>query len=320
MRIRRLFFAALGGFFLPTSWAEASFDMMLLPDTNTNRVVRFDPNNRVALGVFGDFGPFGGVRYVTAGAGGQASLTSDTGTSIVNYNTSLVSGLQLSPYDKTSFSPNGGRLFTGVSNFIETYSPSLSFQAQWFGPNVINTVAATSDNLALTFGWNSGSVMVRSFNTSGSFSSAVFAGSLVANGSIGSSQAAVNGTTAMAGVSFVDTTGVRYQARVVQNLTTGTFIITSNFLPIGNLFAQNANVMVMPGHGGWWLVGDDAANADITRIGYYASDFSSAYSYTTNAVNVPRVGWGRHNIVAPEPGTIAALGIGLAVLLKRRRR
>lgn len=292
---------------------------MLLPDTNTNRVVRFDPNNRVALGSFGDFGDPAGVKYVTAGSNGRAYLSSVFGSTIWNYNTGLTMGAAGQPNDKISMSPNGNRLFEGFSNFVITYNSNLTSEASTSTSFVNNTIVAASDTRAVAFAWSSNQVAVTAFSSVTGQGTSIAVGSNVTNGSIGSSQVATNGTTAEAVATYVDSNGARFIARSTINLNTGAIQATSGFLSFGSQFATNANVMVMPGHGGWWLVGDDAANANTTRISFYGSNFAWGYSYTTTAVNVPRVGWAGHNIVAPEPGTMVALGAGALALLRRRR-
>lgn len=299
--------------------ASASFDMMLLPDTNTNRVVRFDPNNRVALGSFGDFGDPAGVKYVTVGSNGRAYLSSLFGSTIWNYNTGLTMGAVAQLNDKISMSPNGNRLFVGVSNLVLTYSANLMPEASTPTSFVNNTIAAASDTRAVAFAWSSNQVAVTAFSSVTGQGTSIAVGSNVTNGSIGSSQVATNGTTAEAVATYVDSIGSRFIARTTINLNTGAIQATSGFLPFGSQFATNANVMIMPAHGGWWLVGDDVSSANSTRIAFYGSDFGFGYSYTTTAVNVPRVGWGGHNIVAPEPGTLIALGAGALVMIRRRR-
>lgn len=301
--------------------ASASFDMMLLPDTNTNRVVRFDPNNRVALGSFGDFGVPAGVKYVTVGSNGRAYLSSAFGSTIWNYNTGLTMGAFGQPNDKISMSPNGNRLFEGFSNFVNTYNSNLTVQSSTWTPFVNNTVVAASDTRALAFAWSSESnrVAVSAFSSVTGQGASTFAGFGVVNGSIGSSQASVSGDSAQAVVSYVDGIGIRWIVRSSLNLGTGAILATEQVLLQSGSFAENANVMVMPGHGGWWVVGDDFSSENITRISFYGSNFAWGYSYTTTAVNVPRVGWGGHNIVAPEPGTLIALGAGALTMIRRRR-
>lgn len=300
--------------------AQTSFDLMLLPDTNTNRVIRFDPNSRVALGAFGDFGPLPGVNFVGAGSNGRAYVTSSLGTLLVNYNTGLNMGFAASVSNRTSVSPNGGRLFSAVSNNVAVISSNLVTESSWSGLNVFNTVTATSDNRAVLFGWNADQIRVSPLSASAGFGSSLVVGSAVVNGTIGSSQAVVNGSTATIGVTFNDSLFGRSYTQVTQDLNTGSLSAVTSSLLGGSVFSPSAQVMVMPAHGGWWLVGDDATNADLTRIAYYGPGFNFAYSYTTDAVNVPQSDWGGHNIVAPEPGTMVALGLGLAGLLKRRRR
>lgn len=316
----RVLLASIGLGVAALGSAQTSFDLMMLPDNNTNRVIRFDPNSRVALGEFGDFGPLPGTRYVTVGSNGRAYVTSPLGTTIVNYNTGLNLGFATSLSSRVSISPNGGRLFSTVANNVAVLSPNLVTEGSFSGPIVFNTVTATSDNRAVLFGWNANQIRVTPFNAATGFGPLATAGNIVVNGTIGSSQASVSGSAATIGVTFMDSLFGRSYTQVNQDLTTGSVNTVTSTLSGGSVFAANAHVMVMPAHGGWWLVGDDATNADLTRIAYYGPDFNFAYSYTTNAVNVPQSDWGGHNIVAPEPGTMVALGLGLAALLKRRRR
>lgn len=84
-------------------------------------------------------------------------------------------------------------------------------------------------------------------------------------------------------------------------------------------FAANSLSGLAMGHGNvMYVSGQDGANSSVGRI----TRVDTATGEVYGAVTAPGLGTvrGMDVIVAPEPGTLAALGGGLALLLRRRKR
>jgi len=84
----------------------------------------------------------------------------------------------------------------------------------------------------------------------------------------------------------------------------------------------NTPIAAVSGHQGFYLVGRDTGGT-LTRIIQYDSDNvpSIQGSYTTSVFTTPTDrNWTMANVVAPEPGTMITLGVGLAALIRAKKK
>ena len=305
---------------LVTASANASFDLMLLPSTVDSQVRRFDPVNRIGLGSFGNLGVGSGIS-VNLQSANNAYVTSGNGTQVYNISTGETIGGGFVPDAITTTSLDGQTLFETWGNRIYRYDSGLNLN---FGSGVIASGLVSSLSLGLN--------RVASFGTDslGNFSYIIFDTNA---GTIGTWQtiipAASFGGINTIGTGFAALEGGNMRLRIPYRTNTSTDVFqTLTFINNGVLTASTQFFMtgygaglksIMPGHAGFWIVGDDISSATTTRISKYLGNGGFAGTYTTTAVDVPSTRWSGANVVAPEPGSMIALGLGIAALLKRKK-
>jgi hypothetical protein len=113
----------------------------------------------------------------------------------------------------------------------------------------------------------------------------------------------------------------------------GRYTISGNTTALSDTFdlavfstaSASSTQSVMAGHGGSvFVVGPDATTPTLTRIAQVAAFGNGSgivANYTTNAFSVPATtDFSGANVIAPEPGTLAALSLGAILTLRKRRR
>lgn len=301
--------------------AQASFDLMYLPDTNTGRVVRFDPVNNIALGSIGGFG-LGATasKYASVLNANKLVYTTSSGVSVMNPNTGEVV--------HTGSTPNGYTRAVGDgSGYLEAFGTTLyrydgltytststnvgSVIRGVFGPNFAMSVALTvtgGDFVASRFN-----------NMSLAASTTMLSAGLFTDNTFGASGGKLNS----AGTSWIEVLpyqsgGVHRLLSMSMSLSTGT--ISSLILsPTLTAFSSAAKLTYMPAHSCYYVVGDDAANPALTRIQFHSGTGAIFSTYTTSAVDVPTSNWGGSIFLAPEPSSLTLMGLAAIALLRRRK-
>lgn len=316
--------------------AGASFDMMLIPSHNTNAVHRYDPINNISLGSFPTL--VGNITSVAAVAGASGAVVNGgTGTQVINYDT----GQRIS----SGSNPTGFCVLDSTGN-------------NWFEGSVlgnrrrgtVNPLAVTSGSI--TTGMTSGSSIVLSNptnvillgrNSAGDivlvggnpFSTSPFPAATIAVAAADVLAASQPGQLAMFTVAGNLKCGFVYRSIASGTYRLITFSInadgtlpgtlSTNFTSLPSLFdTTNAatTVAVVAGHDGAFAVGVDSTGAG-TRIVELGGSLgiNTGNSYLNSNVTAP-IGrrWHMANVVAPEPGTMAALGLGVAALLRGRKQ
>ena len=314
--------------------ARASFDMMIIPDASGTRYTRFDPINRVALGDIS----IGGAAKVTAIASnpngiyqyadGHMSVNNSTGevnafpsfapTSVFTY--SPFSGL-LAQTD-----PGLGSVTFGSLNANGVYTSSTFISTpSGFTTRGIIPISATS---WVVYGTNAAGIQLLRYSSSGvltdSVTNAVASSALLGGtGAMGQGAYVAKGPNNYLAIPYRDQTG----AHRLLNITVQSSIMTVfNQQVISNYASVNSSTTLsaVAGHSGFFVVGADQSTPTLTRITAFDNTppFSIWNSYTTNAVSAPNnnTAWRMANVVAPEPGTMAALALGLAAITRLRRK
>ena len=77
----------------------------------------------------------------------------------------------------------------------------------------------------------------------------------------------------------------------------------------------------VPAHGGFFLVGQSSTTATDTLVRKMdnATSFAAEYTNTISGTTFTVGAYQAANVVAPEPGSMIALGVGIAALLRKRR-
>ena len=303
--------------------AQASFDMMLLPISGDSRVARFDPVNRIFLGTVGTEGGQA-IRTANLGPNGTVNLTGGGGTNQFNHSSGEFV-LQNGAFNASGAAHLGGtRIFEAFNTLIYAYNSTtldLTVGAVSSGLDVLASIIPLSDNLVIAYGTNlAGNFVSRRVNMSSGTSSNETLLALSAN----------FGGVASIGTGFSRQSGGGFRTYITSRTTTSDIVQEFGFDSAGtyillntmslNGFSATAPKSVMPGHNGYWIVGDDSALASSTRITQFGNQNVQVGSYTTSLVNVPSTRFKGANIVAPEPGSMIAIAVGLAAMLKRRRK
>ncbi len=295
------------------------------------RIHRYDPVNQVSLG---SFNAGSSNLFITADSNGNAFYGSTAGNAIrqVRYGTGelvqVLSGLN----SGRSLDQSGNSIYMLAGSFVRrtgivggsVTSVPLSGGVTWRTSGVFGntyTAIGTDANHQIVVQ----SINLTTFTVGGLQGTNVFAqaGSSMGKASATSNPGSFDNQLAF---SYLTSDGA---------LNFGSFslfsdgsLITPALGGIGLSGFSIANYMptVTAGHSGWFVYGQDASASTVARISRFDLFRSplNTYSYTIAAPGgeVPAgasSGYHVYNVVAPEPGTLLALGVGGLALLRRRR-
>ncbi len=315
--------------------AMASFDLMLLPNF-ANKVQRYDPVNNVQLGNF-----VGGTSksvLTTIDQATNSAFVYDSNVSRIrkfNYNTgeqqdpllSGVTALALDYHAGTNkvfiVNPTQLGVWGQTSNSI-FFLPQVSTGVTWL-TGIIN------GNVYTGIGKNvSNQIVTESFNTTTLASLGTFASTQTVSNTSGMGKAGrvrqVGSSSDIITFTSISLAGtLQVNGLVVNNITnlvTGTVAVrtTSNAFSISNVLPA-----VVVGHSSYFMVGQDPTTTTLTKINQYDQQFSVTLAdglMQSNSLAMGTFTPGAYqvaNVVAPEPGTMIALGLGLAALAKKKR-
>ena len=311
------------------SSAFASFDMLVIPNASGDRYDRYDPVNRVFLGSMfmngankvsaNSSSPNGFYSY----AGGQTLMNNYTGERISNPSFSsahLQLGLSGGLNSQTS---------TGVINFGSLNSANiLTFSASFAAPvgNFIAGSTAVNSTQWLVTTTSATGLNAYLVNSTGTIAASALnlvpIAGLTSTG-VGQSATFTRGTTRYAAIPYRDNSGDHRLLAVAIGSSSVTF---SSNQSLSGFSTGNASTTLcaVAGHTGFFLVGADTPGTGATRITEFdsAPAFGVMNSYTTTSISAQSTNnqWRMSNIVAPEPGSMVALGLGMVAMLKRRRK
>lgn len=298
--------------------ASATFDLMYLPSSQTNRVLRYDPVNRLALGGFVAPGARSvhnrGSQFglVDIGAGPYAyNFFSGTNSGYIPVNAHGITAsgavYRFSPTTLDFFSLPSGSAVGGVNLAANTYVGGTVL-----GSNHIVGISTNGANLDLSV-----------FNPSGSLISTnnLFLGGTVSYVSAATTYLDRFNTQTVVFVASVDGGPMRlFRAQYANN---GAFLSS-----VGAFLLQHSSasaVGVASNHAGYYVFGADAATPTNARFVAYDNDGSGVQydSWTESSLDLrnPRVNaYSAGMVLAPEPGEWLAMSMGLGALLVRRKR
>lgn len=145
---------------------------------------------------------------------------------------------------------------------------------------------------------------------------------------IGAAAEASSTGTAVRKIAFVSSISGTTTNLLSQELNTdGSFVNNPQSILIGTSFSMSRMMpAVVRGHSGVYVVGDDASGSTTARI--TRQDFNGSFLFNSSftipapggALNAGAGFFQPSIVVAPEPATMAAIGVGVAALLRRRKK
>lgn len=311
--------------------ALASFDMLMMPSISTGRVNRYDPINNVSLGSFN-----GGTatRLVTINQATNRAFVLDTGASRIrsfNYNTGEILGGNLSAGSIISMdyhAPTNRLWFitpTGISRWETTTAFITTVQSNT-GAFSAQSGTMINDSVYAVFGLNAtNQIVVNNYNAStGAFISALTTTFTAQAGSrLGQSTnflASAAGNSPYAVVTYRDSAGNPFVLRFAYNASNVVNLDLAS-QPLTGFNASNVTPALVRGHEGFFVVGQDSTTGTLTRIQQYDNSgaFGLVQNTTMTGATYSAGAYQVANVVAPEPASMIALGLGLFAIAKRRR-
>ena len=290
-------FAAIG---------HASFEMMLIAD-NTNGVIhRYDPVNRVYLGSFGQ----GSLLPVTSMAldqtNGRVFVKQDTFLTAFNYATGEALFSTSTNAGAIAYRENFGDLITSTSLGLLRLGVSMS----GFGITSVYSGAPASTQIT-----SDGSSVFIANPANGTF--VKYSGSSTATTTVTtSSNAGLTGDT-IAGMMTSQSGAFHFALSATDRRY---YVTTSlaNSVVSGSASTLTTTTAITRGHGEYgYYLGATATGFGIQKFFENGDNFQNfpqvALPSQIGAIN------SAVTVVAPEPGSMIALGIGVAALLRKRK-
>ncbi len=282
--------------------SHASFELLMAVDFGLNQVHRYDPVTGISLGSFGQGMMSGAAKIAINESTGVAYVTNLYLDSVQmwNYHT----GHYLGDFANSVNDPwgivrlNNGNIVVANGSSVRTYSTSggliSSFGSSGYGLG--------TDGVNLFLGEN---FQIRKVTASGSV-----LGTIATPGR-DNNDIQIRGNTAYS-AAFVGSNRLgRFSPAGMIGYSETT---VSNLDPVGNMEAialSHGAIMYLPGR--------STAIGNPTVFSRYHSVSNVAISTFGNLPSTSRI-TGMAIVLAPEPGTMTAIGLGLVGLLRRRRR
>ncbi len=296
----------------------ASFDLVLVADNTgdvtgpvTTKIHRYDGGSGTYLGNFG-LGIADIVDMAVNQAANELYTINDQGRIyVVDYNTGnikrefTISATNLKFHNGVLYRSNGTvmgsvNLVTGTTTTLINWSQTIT-----------DFAFANNGSLAL-FNGTSGNLQ--------GYSSAFVAGSTATITTLSASGAKMS--TDFGAGNNVTVMGLQASTTIATSTTRATYSLSNTGTPSANGSGtyisgfSNNFIDLAPAHYGYWMYGKNGTGANALY------QFGTSLSQPQNIFTTPQVSQpGPIAVVlAPEPGTMIALGLGAAALLRRRRK
>ncbi|MCE9560021.1 MAG: PEP-CTERM sorting domain-containing protein [Armatimonadetes bacterium] len=304
-----------------TGFASASYEMLFVP-TTTGRVQRIDPEAGVNMGTYA--AGLGAIGRVTYSPGVLKTWTVDSGTFVRGQDAwtgSLV---------------NGGMAFSGVGAVVDDTAREkimLIGGSSVFVLDAVTGVTTATNTSALPTGvtWRNGfvtggtafvfglnasnQVVAQSFNTT----------TLVANSTTTFSTTGVTGfgSVALSGTLVYWVQNVGGVLSMMRSSLSGTVLGASSTAAVsitGFSAALNAAPSVLRAHSSLYVVGQASSAATTLKVLQTDINFNPQIYQSYEMTGISPNGLGTVAIaVAPEPGSLAVLALGLVALVRRQK-
>lgn len=291
---------------------------------------RHDPVNQISLG---SYNSSSSNNISTIYTGGTALSASTGGSAVREYNYSTgnlntIRNLSTSGRALDTFGTNILMLTSGAARMYNSSNAlaaskvldaTINWQTGVRAGNYFHLIGTSPSNFLSFQSWN----LVTNVLGAATVTTTQLGTSL-----IGAAAEATNTGTTAREIAFVSSITGTTTNLISQELNTdGSFINNPTSVLLGTTFSMSRMMpAVVRGHTGIYVVGDDAsgsATARITRMDFNGS-FLFNQSYTIpapgGALNTGAGFFQPSIVVAPEPATMAAIGVGVAALLRRRKK
>lgn len=302
--------------------ALASFDLMFLPDTNTGRIVRFDPVNGIGLGSIGGFGLGSSTnKYASVMTADKLAYATSNGLSVMNPNTGEVTLTANLPSTYSRSIGDGSGLLEAFSNRLYRYNGTNFGHTSIVVAPLVRGVFGPNFDMSVALGVVGGDLVAHRYNDMVlAATTTVLPAAQFTDATFGAS----GGRLSSNGASWIEVIpyqigGLHRLLSMSMSLTTGNIAATV-LIPSLTAFNSSAKLTYMPAHSGFYMVGDDATNAALTRIQFHSVTGNILSTYTTSAVDVPTNSWGGSIFLAPEPSGLTIMGLAALALLRRRNK
>jgi hypothetical protein len=310
--------------------AHASFEMMLLPGAD-GRIYRYDPINNITLG---SYRTLSSMTMVTADLNGIAfsSHTGGFGFLSHDYSTGVPTGSLFGLTASIASQLVNGSLYVMTTTEVWKFNATTGALQGTYGSGGATTFRTMANfaNRMIVIGTNAGGqITYQTFDmtTLASSGTTTLATTVFAGSTMGKAAALRNERTNanLAAYTYRDSSG---------NLTVGRFAINNDgTIPMSTTYTTalsgysvtNFMPALMAGHNTVYAYGQDVTVGTDARIVTYELNTSllANTSWTFAAGGGFRSFAHPYQgaiLVAPEPGTMIGLGLGLAAILKRRRK
>ena len=309
----------------------ASFELMLLPGAD-GRNYRYDPVNNISLGSYRT-----GVTAITniaASTAGLAYGSSSSGSAYFVHEYSTGNALQLlsGPNQPLSTDISGNTLYalTGFGT-LQRYDLTTggTITTTSLGSGVTWRTGTVFGGRYYAAGVNgTGNIVLQNINLTTNAVSTVITTTLPAAGLTRLGKMAAFRNTSYAsgeGMFVYQTSGGGFNTLRFDINTDGSFGTGTITETLTNFGTANFIPATMASHDGFKVVGQDSAVLTNYRINHYSftTGILTPQTDTFAATGGTRTGYALFQpalIVAPEPGTMIALGLGLAGIMRRRTR
>lgn len=306
MRLRALAFVSLSALVVS---AQASFELLLVADNGANtsftdrKIHRFDPVSGSYLGNFGGFANSITGTYLRQSTN-SLFVTTTFDTTEWDYNTGQLKGSYgFGISFRSAVNPSGTRVafFDSFSDFIVRDFPT-GFGGSTIGSSVGTYVSGVFTSATTMIAYDDTNNRFRNITTN----TAVTTGTVTlsttsALGPVGAGQMAMTG-----GANFVvmpaGGTG-QFHHYTPGSTSSGTGTIPGGGTGLGAAAAHN----------GFFL---SSTNAGVGRVTAFGNNFQPIRQFGSGVLISPV---SMQSVLAPEPGSMLALGLGALVLLRRRR-
>jgi hypothetical protein len=309
--------------------ARASFEMMLLPGAD-DRIYRYDPVNNISLG---SYRTSGATTMVSADLGGRSVSVRTGGSAFFKhfYSTGILENSISGTTGSLAIELVGNNLFVCTASSILKYNITTGalIGNQSAGTGITYKTMTFFNGKLCVFGVNSlnqtVSRIVDATTMSGTVVSTI-GGIATAGSGFGKAAALFNSGSGAGSAAFtyIDSTAGLSYVRVPMASDATLTNTSASFTSTTTYSTTRIMPGFMAGHNSFYLYGQDATVATNARLTTY--DFHTGFIIGPSITFVAGGGFGSSVtpyqgaiLVAPEPGTMIGLGLGLAAILNRRR-